>query len=142
MKQLSAWNLILAVTGAPSAYFSDWFLTYDIKNSQVSFGYQSKDPKNEFNHACEGKWDFLGKTRGIQGWPLLLRLGTQYNYSNDLSIKTKVEFGHELYADCSTIHRLTPYLRLVCAKRLNLTNLCHEPSRSAYSFGTLLEVTL
>jgi hypothetical protein len=124
--------LIFSYQGTPNLCVSDCFLTADLQNRQVAFGYISKDPKNTFNHAFEGKWDFLGKLRGIQGWPLFLRLGTQYNHSRDLQVKAKLDLGNELSLDIATVHRLTPNFRLVCTKKINLTNLCHEPTRSGF----------
>jgi hypothetical protein len=102
----------------------------------------SRDPLNEFNHAWDLMWDFKWKTRGFKGYPMLLRWATQYNFNRDTSIKTRIDLKDDVSVDLSTIHRLTPNLRFICAKRINISNLCHDPARSAFSLGTLLEFTL
>jgi hypothetical protein len=87
-------------------------------------------------------WDFNWKTRGLKGYPLFLRWASQYNFNKDTTLKTRLDLKDDICVDLSTIHRITPYVRLICAKKINLTNLTHEPARSGYSFGTLLEFTI
>ena len=87
-------------------------------------------------------WDFNWKTHGFKGYPFILRWATQYNFNRETSIKTRLDLKDDVCVDISTIHRLSPYLRFICAKRINLTNVTHEPARSAYSFGTLFEFTI
>ena len=59
-------------------------------------------------------------------------MGAQIKYSSDLSIKAKIDFNKEIYADVASIHQITPNFRMIWSKRLNVSNLLNKPSNSMY----------
>ena len=117
----------------------DWFLKSDILNKQLSFGYNHNRFSDSSYHSIEMLYDLQGKVKGLSGLPMTLLYGGEFKIDPLLTLKCKLEAQKEILLSCSWIHRVNKNIKFVFSDEKNLTNMIHEPAKSNYNFGVMLE---
>lgn len=115
------------------------FVKYDCFSQIISLGYNQRELLADFNHSVEFSYDTLGVIKGLFGSPFRARYVFNYVLSPMFTLKMKLDLSKDMTLDCAKIIAFNSNFRLVLSDRISLSNLVHEPAKSGYSIGTMLE---
>lgn len=116
----------------------DFFAKGDFLKQHFSVGCgHGHGPKSA--HSYEVTYDHSKETKGIYGYPVTAGFAGSYGISDDIVLKTKLEFKDQVKLGFSWIHQFNKNLKFVYADELNVTNAIKNPAETNYNFGVLFE---
>jgi len=89
-------------------------------------------------HSVEATYDVNKQLKGILGQPVSLGFAGEYQLSNSVTLKTKIDAKEQIKLGFSWIHAFDKNLKFVYADEFNVTNAFKNPAKSNYNFGVLL----
>ena len=74
----------------------DYFVRGDVQSKYVILGCNHAIKEDTHYHSYELHYDHDKNTVGIKDYPVLLRMAGQYKLTDNITWKTKVDFGKEI----------------------------------------------
>lgn len=120
----------------------DYFVRGDVQNKYVIVGCNHALKDDKHFHSYELHYDHEKSLDGIKSYPVMLRWVGQYQLTDNITWKTKMDIGKEVIVQDAWIQKINDKWSISASDHVNLTNLIYEPRNSNVHLGLQVNLSL